>query len=74
MSLYLWAYDTYKWSAVRLEQPSFTPEELANLLALRSDIESRTIDIELDLDERRLQFARWLVDHGKLSDDLQPSR
>lgn len=51
------------------KQPSFTPEELAGLLALRERVQRCPVDIELDLDERRLGFARWLVDHGKLSEE-----
>lgn len=74
MSMYLWAYYNYRWTAVRQAQSTFTPEELASLLALRSRIENCSIDIELDLNERRLLFARWLIDHGKLSDDPAHAR
>ena len=56
------------WATTRLEAPSFTPEELAKLVALQN--RSRSIDIELGMDEQRLRFARWLVEHGKLSEEL----
>lgn len=71
MSMYPWDYLNYHARAVtHLEQPSFTPQERAKLQALRTQVESCSVDIELDLDERRLRFARWLVDHGKLSEGV----
>jgi hypothetical protein len=52
----------------------FTPEELAGLLALRELASHRTVYDELGLDEKRLKFARWLVEHGKLSETIRPAR
>jgi hypothetical protein len=60
-------------ASVSLAEVSFTPEEFAKLAALRTHLQTRAVDIELDLDERRLTFARWLVEHGRLTDDIQPS-
>jgi len=49
---------------------TFTPEEFAKLAALRTRLQHRIVDIELGLDERRLGFARWPVEHRMLSEDL----
>jgi hypothetical protein len=51
------------------EQWIFAPEEHARLSALRTQLRSRGIAVEMDFDEQRLLFARWLVEHGKLSDE-----
>ncbi len=69
MSTYPWEQRKQRGrTATQEEHPSFTPEEIAKLAALQA--RSRSIDIEMGLDERRLRFARWLVDHGKLSEGL----
>ncbi len=69
MSTYSWEQRNQRGrAATEQEQPSFTPEEIVKLAALQA--RSRSIDIELGLDERRLKFARWLVDHGRLSEGL----
>lgn len=57
-------------SSTHVEQQCFAPQELAKLLELRARVESCGVNIELGLDERRLRFARWLVEHGKLSEGL----
>ncbi len=44
------------------------PEELAKLVALRTRIVSGCLPAEFGLDECRVEFARWLVLHGKLTD------
>ncbi len=49
---------------------TFTPEEIAKLATLRTHLQSRAVSIELGLDDRRLAFARWLVEHGKLSEGV----
>jgi hypothetical protein len=48
---------------------NFTPEELARLNALRADFYSRAEYLERVIDDRRLEFARWLVENGKLHED-----
>lgn len=48
---------------------NFTPEELARLSALRSNFRSRAEYLERVIDDRRLEFARWLKQHGKLNED-----
>jgi hypothetical protein len=52
---------------------TFTPEEHARLVRLRLHLQSRAVDLELGLDERRLRFARWLVEHGNISEGVQAS-
>jgi len=47
---------------------NFTPEELARLNALRTDFHGRAEYLERVIDDRRLEFARWLVENGKLSE------
>lgn len=56
-----------------VELSLFTPEQIANLCALRDYVHTRRagteLDIaELDIDECHLQFARWLVEHGRLGE------
>lgn len=54
-------------------QSAFTPEEFARLVALRELAARRSIYDELGLDENRLKFARWLYEHGRLSESI-PAR
>ena len=48
---------------------TFTPEELSRLRALREQYETSQDCGEFGLDERHLCFARWLVEHRRLSED-----
>lgn len=48
----------------------FTAEEKERLLALCQHFSSHPEYLELGIDERRLTFARWLVEHGRLSEEL----
>lgn len=64
-----WEHETENGSRPLALEGQFTPEELAKLLALRTLISSHSPYDELGLDEKRLKFARWLVEHGRLSDD-----
>jgi hypothetical protein len=52
---------------------TFTPVEFAKLSALRTRLQGRALAVELGLDERRLQFARWLVEHDRLTEEVRPS-
>lgn len=54
-----------------MDTPNFTPEELSRLLILRDRLQNLLVDLEMDLDMKRLRFARWLVEHGRLSDDIR---
>jgi hypothetical protein len=48
---------------------SFTNEEMMRLRALRARADAHPDYEDRGIDERRLKFLRWLVEHGKLSDD-----
>lgn len=48
---------------------NFTPDELAKLAALRENYSSHAEVQERLFDELRLEFARWLVEHGKLNEE-----
>jgi hypothetical protein len=45
-------------------------KELAPLRTLSERDDAPQLCVEPVLDERRLRFARWLVEHGKLSEDV----
>ena len=49
---------------------TFTPEELIRLRALREQYESSQDCGEFGLDECHLRFARWLVEHNRLSEEV----
>lgn len=52
------------------DDDDFTVEEKERLLALCQHFSAHPEYLEFGIDERRLTFARWLVEHGKLSEDL----
>jgi len=47
---------------------SFTAAEVVALTALRDNYTSHAEYLERDYDDCRLEFARWLADHGKISE------
>jgi hypothetical protein len=47
---------------------NFSKDEVARLTNLRRNFYEHTEYLERVIDERRLEFARWLLDHGKLSE------
>ena len=47
---------------------NFTADEVARLVDLRRNVHAHTEYLERVIDQRRLEFARWLLDHGKLSE------
>jgi hypothetical protein len=49
---------------------TFTPEELSRLDALRQNFYTHAEYLERVIDDRRLEFARWLLDNGKLSEGI----
>jgi hypothetical protein len=65
----------FKWEQAR-ERASrnltigktLAPDQLDRLSAYRAHLTARLVDIELELDERRLAFVRWLYEHGRISD------
>jgi hypothetical protein len=54
--------------AYSLPDGVLTPVEAERLTAFRTRVLGRTQYLEYELSERRLQFARWLVQHGHLTD------
>lgn len=56
--------------AAGVTDDDFTPEEKERLLALCQHFSSHPHYLEYGIDERKLTFARWLVEHGKLSEDI----
>lgn len=76
--MFAWEYARYK-HATYPEQISvaladarsvLTAEEIARLSAVKARYQGHPTCVECDLDERRLGFARWLVDHGQLREDI----
>jgi hypothetical protein len=51
----------------------FTAEEAQRLNALRQRVVSQPVHLDLGFDARRLEFARWLVEQGRLSEGIPPS-
>ena len=47
---------------------NFSADEVARLVDLRRTVHEHTEFLERVIDQRRLEFARWLLDHGKLSE------
>ncbi|HEU5348323.1 MAG TPA: hypothetical protein VFU63_06895 [Ktedonobacterales bacterium] len=70
--MYLWEYlsNQYAPDLVSDEQAPLTAEEIARLAEVRARYQGHPACVEFDLDERRLTFARWLVDRGWLREDL----
>jgi alpha-acetolactate decarboxylase len=48
----------------------FTPEEAQQLARMREGYYQHVEYLERVIDERRLEFARWLVEQGRLSEAL----
>jgi hypothetical protein len=46
----------------------FTEGEVRRLMALRERLALQPAHVDFELDERQLEFARWLFQHGRLSD------
>jgi hypothetical protein len=71
--MYPWeyAYAQSKWAAQRDTDPqeALSPEELTKLRQVRARFGGHPAWMELALDERRLSFVRWLVDHGRINEE-----
>jgi hypothetical protein len=48
---------------------NFTSEEAARLHNLRRNFQSEAADLE-GLEEKRIEFVRWLIDTGRLRESL----
>ena len=59
-------------AALRLRAHGFSPREAERLVALKWRHERRAFR-EMTEARKRLRFARWLVEHGRLSDG-EPAR
>ena len=46
----------------------FTSEEVTRLTDLRHNFFAHSEYLERVIDERRIEFARWLLEHGKLTE------
>lgn len=70
--MYPWEYARNRSAAgVKADEPAIlTQEEIARLAKIRARYHSNPRCIEYDLDEPRLDFARWLVEHGWLREDV----
>jgi len=51
----------------------FTAEEVQRLTALRQRVASQPVQLDLGIDAGRLEFARWLVEQGRLSEGIPSS-
>lgn len=49
----------------------FTPREFDRLRTLRDRAASAYASMELGLDDRRLRFARWLAEHGRIGEGVE---
>ncbi|HZC06175.1 MAG TPA: hypothetical protein VE338_11070 [Ktedonobacterales bacterium] len=50
---------------------ALTAEEMRRLDAFQRSCDYQPQYVEWELNPRRLEFARWLVQHGRLSEDLE---
>lgn len=62
----------YKQGLLTLQQAGFTTQQINRLTLFKRDYLKNEMD-QAALELSRLQFARWLVMHGKLSDQLSPN-
>jgi hypothetical protein len=53
-------------------EADFTPDEIARLVALHQQARGHLDRGDADAAMRRLEFARWLVEHGKLNEGWAP--
>lgn len=70
--MYPWEYAKHR-STLRPDtdtQAALTADEVARLMRVRAQYRGHPTCVEFALDERRLAFARWLVDCGWLREDL----
>lgn len=69
--MFLWdrrTPQTYAEVALAAPDGLFTPQQDERLRELRAQARALSVSEEYGLDRRRLLFARWLVDHGRLSE------
>jgi uncharacterized membrane protein YeaQ/YmgE (transglycosylase-associated protein family)/succinate dehydrogenase flavin-adding protein (antitoxin of CptAB toxin-antitoxin module) len=52
----------------------FSEDEITRLSKLQLHYQDQPHTFDQPLEERRLQFVRWLVEHGRLSENVEPGR
>jgi hypothetical protein len=57
-------------TAAELLEQGFTPVEIRNLTTLREEWNPAAEQTESMLDWRRIQFAKWLYEHGHYSEEV----
>lgn len=55
-------------TAAELLEQGFSPVEIRELTSLREDWNPASEQVETLLEWRRMQFAKWLYDHGHYSE------
>ncbi len=68
--MFPWKRKAEQPSAAGDDLPGFTRAQRARLTRLRAHLRSHAPDLTCGPDARRLQFARWLVRHGRLSEGM----
>ncbi len=58
-------------SAITEPVGALTAEEMRRLEALLRSCDYQPQCLEWEIDPRRLEFARWLIQRGRLSEDLE---
>ena len=67
--MYVWERRQPRIQPLVALEDLYTPRQLAQLLALRARSRALRFSEESGLDLRRLLFAQWLVEHGRLSEE-----
>ncbi len=75
--MYPWEYARYHYATYTDKhdmapgaRANLTATEIARLTVIRSRFRGHPNCVEYALDERRLAFARWLVETGRLREEL----
>lgn len=69
--MFPWDHRTsHMYAQVATTADVFTPQEEERLRSLRTHAQALRASEEHGLDRKRLTFARWLVEHGRLSDGV----
>jgi hypothetical protein len=56
-------------TAAELMEQGFSPVEIRKLTSLRGEWNPAAEQVESTLDWRRIQFAKWLYEHGYYSEE-----
>jgi hypothetical protein len=69
----LWDYVIRRDASTPTLDDRFTTEEIRRLTALWQQLAVQPAHVDLGFEVRRLEFARWLVEHGHLGEEISPS-